>query len=98
MTVDFYTWTRDSALVFKSIVDRFTHEWDANLQKLLEDYIIANAQLQPVSNPSGIFADGTGLGEPKFYVNLTQFTGSWGKPLSIADSFRWANRIRSPSA
>ncbi|OAA71179.1 glucoamylase I precursor [Cordyceps fumosorosea ARSEF 2679] len=75
-----YTWTRDSALVFKCLVDRFTNSYDANLQKLIQEYVGAQAKLQGVSNPSGSLSDGTGLGEPKFNVDLTAFTGNWGRP------------------
>lgn len=77
--VDFYTWTRDSGLVLKSLVDRFINEYDADLQGHIEDYIIAQAKIQGVSNPSGSLSDGTGLGEPKFNVDSTAFTDSWGK-------------------
>lgn len=80
MCTDWYTWTRDSALVFKAIVDTFTHSYDAGLQTQIQNYIAAQAKLQGVSNPSGSLSDGAGLGEPKFYVDLTQFTGAWGRP------------------
>ncbi|KAK3680732.1 glycoside hydrolase family 15 protein, partial [Podospora appendiculata] len=40
----------------------------------------SQAKLQGVSNPSGSFSNGAGLGEPKFNVDLTQFTGAWGRP------------------
>ncbi|KAI0831613.1 carbohydrate-binding module family 20 protein [Hypoxylon sp. FL0890] len=76
----FYTWSRDAALVFKAIVDRFANSYDADLQTEIENYIIAQAKLQTVSNPSGSLSDGTGLGEPKFNVDLSAFTGSWGRP------------------
>ena len=77
---DWYTWTRDSALVFKGIVDSFTDDYDAALQKQIQNYIVAQAKLQGVSNPSGNLANGAGLGEAKFMVDLTQFTGDWGRP------------------
>jgi glucoamylase len=76
----FYTWTRDSALVYKSIVDRFTRSYDAGLQRHIERYISSQARLQAVSNPSGQLFDGTGLGEAKFNVDLTPYTGAWGRP------------------
>ncbi|KAI0016653.1 glycoside hydrolase family 15 protein [Xylariomycetidae sp. FL0641] len=75
-----YTWTRDSALVFKSIVDRFANSYDATLQADIENYIMTEAFLQTVSNPSGSLSDGTGLGEPKFNVDESAFTDSWGRP------------------
>ncbi|UKZ80496.1 glycoside hydrolase 15 protein [Trichoderma virens FT-333] len=82
-TVDpdyYYMWTRDSALVFKNIVDRFTQKYDAGLQRRIEQYISAQVTLQGISNPSGSLSDGSGLGEPKFELTLNQFTGNWGRP------------------
>lgn len=77
---DFYMWTRDSALVFKTLVDRFTQSYDAGLQRRIEQYIAAQVTLQGISNPSGSLSDGSGLGEPKFELTLSQFTGNWGRP------------------
>ncbi|KAF9877776.1 glucan 1, 4-alpha-glucosidase-like protein [Colletotrichum karsti] len=76
----FYTWTRDAGLVFKAVVDIFTNSYDANLQINIQNYIASQARLQGVSNPSGGLGDGTGLGEPKFEVNLQPYTGAWGRP------------------
>ncbi|KAL8998945.1 MAG: hypothetical protein Q9188_005991 [Gyalolechia gomerana] len=75
----FYTWTRDSALTFKMLIDTFI-AGDMSLQPEIEDYISAQALLQTVANPSGDLTDGTGLGEPKFEANATSFTGPWGRP------------------
>ena len=75
----YYTWTRDGALVLKSIVDSFINTYDAGLQRHIQEYIAAQAKLQAVSNPSGSISDGKGLGEPKFLVNLAEFTGAWGE-------------------
>lgn len=75
---DFYTWTRDSALTFKCLIDQFL-AGDSSLETLIQEYISAQAYLQTVSNPSGGLCTG-GLGEPKFNVDETAFTGSWGRP------------------
>ncbi|PQE09209.1 glycosyl hydrolase family 15 protein [Rutstroemia sp. NJR-2017a BBW] len=76
----FYTWTRDSALTFKCLVDTFiSSTYSASLQLEIENYISAQAGLQTVSNPSGGLSSG-GLGEPKFNVDKSAFTGSWGRP------------------
>ncbi|TVY31104.1 Glucoamylase [Lachnellula hyalina] len=75
----FYTWTRDSALTFKCIVDTFINSYSSSLQTEIENYISAQAYLQTVSNPSGDLSSG-GLAEPKFNVDETAFTGSWGRP------------------
>ncbi|ORX92788.1 glycoside hydrolase family 15 protein [Clohesyomyces aquaticus] len=76
----FYTWTRDSALVFKALVDQFINTKDGNLQLQIDDYIAAQAKLQTVSNPSGSLSNGAGLAEPKFMPDGTAFTGDWGRP------------------
>jgi glucoamylase len=76
--IDFYTWTRDGALTLKCLVDLFI-EGDFSLQTTIEDYIISQAKLQTVSNPSGGLSTG-GLGEPKFNADGTAFTGAWGRP------------------
>lgn len=78
MIEDVYTWSRDSALTVKLLVDDFI-TGNAALQSTIENYIVAQAKLQPVSNPSGSLSSG-GLGEPKFNIDITAFTGSWGRP------------------
>lgn len=75
-----YTWTRDAALTLKEVVDTFENGYNTTLQTEIENYIAAQAYLQGVSNPSGSLSAGTGLGEPKFNVDLSAFTGSWGRP------------------
>ncbi|KAL8674931.1 MAG: hypothetical protein Q9168_000634 [Polycauliona sp. 1 TL-2023] len=75
----FYTWTRDSALTAKMLIDAFI-AGDTSLQPWIEDYLSAQAILQTVASPSGDLTDGSGLGEPKFEVNTTAFTGPWGRP------------------
>ena len=79
MLLDFYSWTRDSALTFKALVDAFI-AGNSNLQPVIESYVYAQAQLQAVPNPSGSLPDGSGLGEPKFEVDGSAFTGAWGRP------------------
>jgi glucoamylase len=61
------------------LIDQFTAGVDTSLRTHIDDFITAEAQLQPVSNPSGTLTTG-GLGEPKFNVDGTAFTGPWGRP------------------
>ncbi|OKL59128.1 Glucoamylase [Talaromyces atroroseus] len=75
-----YTWTRDSALTLKCLADIFVTGTDSDLESIIKEYINAQSVIQGVSNPSGDFSDGSGLGEPKFNVDETAFTGSWGRP------------------
>ncbi|KAI8978782.1 glucoamylase [Trametes punicea] len=74
-----YTWTRDSSLVFKLLIDQFTSGEDTALRGLIDDFTQAEATLQQVPNPSGDVNTG-GLGEPKFNIDETAFTGPWGRP------------------
>ncbi|KAI0057907.1 glucoamylase [Artomyces pyxidatus] len=74
-----YTWTRDSSLVFKAIIDQFTLGQDPSLRSQIDNFIKAETFLQQVSNPSGTVSSG-GLAEPKFNVDETAFTGAWGRP------------------
>lgn len=63
----FYTWTRDSSLVFKALIDQYTLGIDSTpgLRTLIDQFVSAESILQQTSNPSGTVSTG-GLGEPKF--------------------------------
>jgi glucoamylase len=65
-------------LTYKALVERFVNG-DTSLRQKIDDYVSAQAFLQGVSNPSG-GPDSGGLGEPKFNVDRTAFTGAWGRP------------------
>lgn len=65
-------------MTFKALVDQFI-AGNKSLEPLIQQYISAQANLQTVNNPSGGLCSG-GLAEPKFEVNLTPFTGAWGRP------------------
>lgn len=56
---------------------RFTLGFDTTLRAEIDNYVGAQAIVQQIPNPSGDITTG-GLGEPKFYVNETAFTGPWG--------------------
>ncbi|KAF2646823.1 glucoamylase [Massarina eburnea CBS 473.64] len=74
-----YTWTRDAALTMKMIVEDFIHG-RTSFREQIQLYVSTQAILQTVSNPSGALGSGRGLGEPKYYSNLTRFNGDWGRP------------------
>lgn len=77
-TYSYYQWTRDSALVFKVILNQLING-DSSVEVHLRNYVTETIKLQHTSNPSGDYNSG-GLGEPKFLVNGGAFTGSWGRP------------------
>lgn len=66
-------------MTLKALIDTFI-AGESSLESTIQQYIDAQAQLQAVSNPSGGLSDGSGLGEPKFNVDITAFTGDWGRP------------------
>ena len=90
-----YTWTRDSALTLKTLIDEFTNGNEA-LQSHIEDYVSAVAYLQTVTNPSGSLSTGAGLGEPKYNIDLTRFNGAWGRFVSCAQSSALISIDRPP--
>ncbi|CAK7237146.1 hypothetical protein SCUCBS95973_009862 [Sporothrix curviconia] len=76
----YYTWTRDSALTLRMLVDELIFG-NTDVQSTIDDYVTAQAVLQTMSNPSGtLLPYGLGLGEPKFDVDGTRFNGAWGRP------------------
>ncbi|TFK45093.1 glycoside hydrolase family 15 protein [Crucibulum laeve] len=95
-----FTWTRDSALVFQAIIDQYTLGLDTTLRSQIDAYVAAQAVQQQVSNPSGSVSSG-GLGEPKFNIDLSAFTGAWGRPQRDGPALRanalitWANFLLS---
>ncbi|KAJ1305234.1 hypothetical protein OPQ81_000263 [Rhizoctonia solani] len=74
-----YAWTRDSSLVFKLLVDQYIGGRDTTLQTQIQNWVASQGRIQQVSNPSGTVSTG-GLGEPKFNIDETAFTGAWGRP------------------
>ncbi|KAK0243949.1 glucoamylase [Armillaria nabsnona] len=74
-----FTWTRDSSLVFQALIDQYTLGLDATLRSEIDNFVSAETAQQQVSNPSGSVSSG-GLGEPKFNIDLSAFTGAWGRP------------------
>jgi glucoamylase len=65
-------------LTYKMLVERFV-VGDSSLRQTIDNYVSAQASLQGLTNPSG-GPDSGGLGEPKYNVNGTAFTGPWGRP------------------
>lgn len=56
---------------------RYTLGLDRSLGGQIDNYVASQKIIQQVSNPSGTVSTG-GLGEPKFNIDETAFTGAWG--------------------
>ncbi|KAF9070778.1 glucoamylase [Rhodocollybia butyracea] len=97
-----FTWTRDSAVAFSAIVNQFALGIDTTTRGEIDDYVASQVIVQQIPNPSGDLASG-GLGEPKFNINETAFTGPWGRPQRDGPALRsialitWANFLLSES-
>jgi glucoamylase len=61
------------------LIDQYTSGQDTTLRGHINDFIAAEANMQQVANPSGTVSTG-GLGEPRFNINETAFTGAWDRP------------------
>ncbi|KAL2819851.1 Six-hairpin glycosidase-like protein [Aspergillus cavernicola] len=88
----FFTWTRDSSLVMKSLVEMF-RAGDSDLLPVIEAYISSQARIQGLENPSGGLANGQGLGEAKYMADETPFVGSWGRPQHDGPALRASTLI-----
>ncbi|PLB36754.1 putative glucan 1,4-alpha-glucosidase [Aspergillus candidus] len=55
----FYTWTRDSSLVLKTLVDLFRNG-DTSLLPIIEEWIFSQARIQGVTNPSDLWEEVSG--------------------------------------
>ncbi|KAG9050524.1 hypothetical protein FS837_004708 [Tulasnella sp. UAMH 9824] len=87
-----YTWTRDSSLVYKWIIDQFVSGADSTLRTGIQNWIASEGRIQQVSNPSGTVSSG-GLGEPKFNIDESAFTGAWGRPQRDGPALRAISMI-----
>jgi len=73
-----YNWVRDSALTMDVVQTFYAASTSSKPTSLYETILFeyAAARSREQINPEAI----AGLGEPKFYLNQTAFTGSWGRP------------------
>ena len=77
----YYHWTRDAALVMRSIIKYFKLTKDLKCFKQIIDYLNVESRFQKLSTLSG-------LGEPKYNVDLTSFNDTWGRPQNDGPALR----------
>ncbi len=76
-----YHWIRDSALVMRTIIDMYKKTKESSYFKLIINYIENESKIQELNPISG-------LGEPKFNINCTEFMGDWGRPQNDGPALR----------
>ncbi|KAI5210793.1 glucoamylase precursor [Aureobasidium subglaciale] len=74
-----YDWVRDSSLTMEVVEFLYAASTNDKFTRKYKDAMFHYAEGRAVeqTDPSLTFA---GLGEPKFYLNNTAFTGPWGRP------------------
>lgn len=76
-----YHWIRDSALVMRTIIDMYKTTKDSLYFRLIINYIENESKLQTLKPISG-------LGEPKFNINCSEYMGDWGRPQNDGPALR----------
>ncbi|KAL6710044.1 Glucoamylase, intracellular sporulation-specific [Coniothyrium glycines] len=93
-----YQWVRDAAITMNTIVDEYASDpassTASTLSTILDAYAALQQKIQHTANPSGIFEDLSSLGEPKFHVDGSAFTGSWGRPQRDGPALRALTLMR----
>lgn len=90
-----FQWPRDTGLCVRSLVNSLKQAEEgrdvgytaSQIDRRIRDFITMSLHLQHIPNPSGTFETG-GLGEPKFEVDGSAFTGSWGRPQNDGPALR----------
>jgi glucoamylase len=83
----YYDWVRDTALTYSALIDYYELKKDPKIKKMIFTWIEAESfrQKQPTF---------TGLGEPKFFVDGSGYTGGWGRPQNDGPALRAISMIK----
>ncbi|KAK6525232.1 hypothetical protein TWF694_005378 [Orbilia ellipsospora] len=87
----YYQWIRDASCVMEHIVENYLEEGQD--LEYITDWVEVQKTLQRLDNPSGGYTTG-GLGEPKFKVDNTAYTDSWGRPQRDGPALRASTLMR----
>lgn len=77
----YFDWVRDTALTMRSMIDYYELKKDPQVKKLIFTWIEAEAYRQNLPTYSG-------LGEPKYNIDGSGFTGPWGRPQNDGPALR----------
>lgn len=76
-----FHWIRDSALVMRVFIDKYTKTEDSEYFEYIMNYIENETKVQDLNTRSG-------LGEPKINIDCTAFDGEWGRPQNDGPALR----------
>lgn len=77
----YFDWVRDTALTMRAMIDYYELKKDPRVKKLIFTWIDAEAYRQNLPTLSG-------LGEPKYNIDGSGFTGPWGRPQNDGPALR----------
>ncbi|HXH30198.1 MAG TPA: glycoside hydrolase family 15 protein [Bacteriovoracaceae bacterium] len=77
----YFDWLRDTALTMRSLIDYYELKKDPAIKKMIFTWIDAEIHRQNLPTL-------TGLGEPKFNVDGSGYTGPWGRPQNDGPALR----------
>jgi glucoamylase len=83
----YFDWVRDTALTYRALIDYYELKKDPKIKKMIFTWIEAEAfrQKQPTF---------TGLGEPKYFVDGSGYTGGWGRPQNDGPALRAISMLK----
>ncbi|MCM2349840.1 MAG: glycoside hydrolase family 15 protein [Bacteriovoracaceae bacterium] len=77
----YFDWVRDTALTYRALIDYYELKKDSQIKKMIFTWIDAEAYRQ--NQPTF-----TGLGEPKYFIDGSGYTGGWGRPQNDGPALR----------
>jgi glucoamylase len=83
----YFDWLRDTALTMRALVDYYEFKKDPQIKKMIMVWIDAEIYRQNLPTLSG-------LGEPKFNIDGSGFTGPWGRPQNDGPALRALTMIK----
>jgi glucoamylase len=83
----YFDWVRDTALTYRALVDYYELKKDPKIKEMIFTWIKAETYRQ--NQPTF-----TGLGEPKFFIDGSGYTGSWGRPQNDGPALRALTMIK----
>lgn len=83
----YFDWVRDTALTYRALIDYYELKKDPKIKKMIFTWVDAEAYRQ--NQPTF-----TGLGEPKYFIDGSGYTGGWGRPQNDGPALRAISMIK----
>lgn len=83
----YYDWVRDTALTYRAMVDYYEITRNPQIKKMIFTWIDSETYRQ--NQPTF-----TGLGEPKYFIDGSGYTGGWGRPQNDGPALRAVAMIK----